>query len=165
MAADSLPLMPNLQRSARYLAAASENELIETEPDTFAYMRTNCSRNIELAADFAGTSALECRFYFPMAMRLKDYGAARRLLDRWADLAPDDSQVNRRRIDLELAAGNFASALNLADGFLSRDPTDLWALEQRHTVFDKIQELVHTPAPAGRPMPNLERTPTRAPAH
>jgi tetratricopeptide (TPR) repeat protein len=147
MAADSPSVMPSLQRSSRYLAAKAQSQLIQDQPATSNEMRGLCLQNIQAAAAAVETSAAECGAYLAIAFQLGDYDAARRLLDRWERLAPNDAALAHQQIQLETMAGNFAAALQLLNGILARDPSDPWALDRLEAVRAKLETLIHSVPP------------------
>jgi tetratricopeptide (TPR) repeat protein len=144
MAADSPSVMPSLQRSSRYLATKAQSELIQDQPATSNEMRGLCLQNIQAAAGAVETSAAECGAYLAIAFQLGDYDTARRLLDRWERLAPNDAALAHQRIELEIMAGNFGAALRLLDDALARTPSDPWALGRREAVIEKLKNLIES---------------------
>ena len=147
MAANSPSVLPSLQRSSRYLAAKAQSELIQDQPATSNEMRGLCLQNIRAAAGAVETSAAECGAYLAIAFQLGDYDAARRLLDRWERLAPNDAALAHQQIQLETMAGNFAAALQSLNGILARDPSDPWALDRLEAVRAKLETLIHSVPP------------------
>jgi tetratricopeptide (TPR) repeat protein len=121
--------------------------LIQDQPAASNEMRGLCLQNIRAAADAVETSAAECGAYLAIAFQLGDYDAARRLLDRWERLAPNDAALAHQQIQLETMAGNFAAALQLLNGILARDPSDPWALDRLEAVRAKLETLIHSVPP------------------
>jgi serine/threonine protein kinase len=142
MAADSPSFVPELPRSARYLATKADLELIQSQPTKAGQLRNNCLRNIQAAVEDKEISSRESRAYFDIAVQLFDYSAAKRFLERWDKTAPNDPDLVRKRIELEIDAGNFPRALQLIDRLLMDVPDDLWAKQQQSALITQLTELI-----------------------
>jgi tetratricopeptide (TPR) repeat protein len=136
--------MPSLQRSSLYLAAQAQSELIHAHPSASAGEHKLCLQNIQAAVETRDMSAAECRAYFTIASQLGDYSNARRFLDRWENLAPNDTALAHQRIELEIMAENYSAALRMFDTALAHAPTDSWVLARRETVLDNLKHLIHS---------------------
>jgi serine/threonine protein kinase len=147
MAADSASFVPNLPRSSRYLASEAELELVQSNSNNFTQARRECLRNVQAAAAAEEISSLECRAYFDLAFKLADYESAKRFLDRWEKAVPDDTDVLRKRIELQIATGNFPSAIQLIDSLLARIPGDSWAEQQRRGAMTQLATFLGSLAP------------------
>jgi tetratricopeptide (TPR) repeat protein len=154
MAADSASFVPNLPRSSRYLASEAELELVQGNSNNFTQARSDCLRNVRAAAAAGEISSAECRAYFDIAFKLPDYDSAGRFLDRWEKAAPDDTDVLRKRIELQIATGDFPSAIELIDHLLARIPGDLWAEQQRRGAITHLAMFLNSlAAPKGATSP------------
>jgi Flp pilus assembly protein TadD len=123
--------------------------LIRDHSATSAEVQRSCLQNIRAAA-VAETSAAECQAYFTIASQAGDYDTARRILDRWEQLAPNDAALLHHRIELEIMAGNFPAALRLIDGALAGAPSDSWTLGRQEAVLEKLRTLINSVPPRNK---------------
>jgi tetratricopeptide (TPR) repeat protein len=142
LAADSPSILRGLDRTARYLAAKTEFELLQTRPTNAAAIRMACIGNISRARLSPDTSVAEFKAYFYLAMKLGKYDLARDLINHWEELKPQDASVIRARIDLEIAAGNLQRAWKLTSQILSAAPDDTRALADQQIIQKKLAELI-----------------------
>ena len=78
---------------------------------------------------------------FDLARELGDFDLARGFLSRGEGLRPADLEWVRRRIELELAAGAFESALELIAKVLADRPEETWALALRDQTMQRVRAL------------------------
>jgi predicted Zn-dependent protease len=136
--------MPNLPCLARFLAARSQFELVHLGATNAASARSACLANIRQAAISDEIGASECRAYFELAFELEDFDLARALLNQWERRQPGEERLLRSRIQLELAAGAFGTALKLSDRMLASHPNDSWVLAQRNAALEKLEGLLRS---------------------
>jgi serine/threonine protein kinase len=138
LGADSPSMMPGMQRLSRYLAARTEFELNETgQTNAFG---SNCLANVRQAVSEIKSPA-EFKAYFDFAFKLGDIDLARDILGHWSSQQPDNPAVRRNRIEIEVASGDYGSALSLVDQLVADFPQDAWALDQRMRILEGIKKL------------------------
>jgi len=141
-AADTSCFLPGIPRSARYLAAKVQLELIELHSSNEPHWRENCLHNIRLASE-SNPSVDECRAYFPIALELHDYDSARNILHSWQLGTPDDLVLLKRHVELEMLAGNFREAFRFIQDAKLHDPNNSWTAEFQQDVVTQLQDLLH----------------------
>ena len=146
LAADSPSFIGGLDRSARYLAAKTELELLESNPTNAAALRHACFGNVRSALADVQTTAAELQAHLNIAVQLGEYDTARELVVRWEECQPGDASARHARIEVEIGAGNVETAWKLVNQKLADTPNDPSALAQRERIqktLDGLMDDIH----------------------
>ena len=124
-------VLPHAPRLARYRAAQGQFELGHrlASPDPRA--RVACLANLRWFATAPDIPGQVCQTCFEHAFSLGNYDLARQLLTRRELIGPDDRELKRNHIALEISSEAYPKALRLLDRLLAEDPKDAWALDAR----------------------------------
>lgn len=143
LGADSTSMFPNLHRLARFLAARADFDLSLASQTNAVAARKNCLLNVRQAIGEI-KSPPEFQAYFGFAFKLDDVALAREIVEHWELQFPTDISARRSRIQVEMAAGAYGSALKLIDQLLANSPQNTWAMEQRGKILEGINKLQMT---------------------
>jgi hypothetical protein len=88
-----------------------------------------------------------------LALPMKEYDLARWVLLEWEKQAPDNLDVQYKRLQLEYETENYSRAVAVADQILKREPRDQGMLEavrgQQKSALEKLRQQLEAHPPSG----------------
>jgi tetratricopeptide (TPR) repeat protein len=163
-AAETPSLIP-VDRAALFAAACSEWVLADLRgPAPHKEMKARAVRHAWELVRRGEIPPGQADLLTQMAVAMREFDLARRIVTDWERQAPGRLRPLRRHLAIEMSAGAYGAAVQVADRILGQSPNDAEALRQRSAAVAGLREQLKTvggrgkgrrgpapPQPAGSP--------------